>query len=374
MKIIYHHRIASKDGQFVHIEEIVSALEEQNHSVIMLSPGIAESGDFGHDGGFVAGLKQKLPKFVYELLELGYSAIAAFKLVKSILKDRPDFIYERYNLYQPAGVLVGKLFKIPVLLEVNAPLKEEREKYCGGLALPKLAKFIENLTWLMASHTLPVTKELAKHLVQAGVPQDRITVIHNGIREGMLNEASRSPVRVSEEINIGFVGFMNLTCGVHDAISVIAKHKDLNVKLTCVGNGDEAVRLKQLAKDLGVSDRVLFTGLLPRTEVFECVKGFDIALQPAVTAYASPLKMFEYMLSKCLIVAPKSANILEILSDDTAVLFGDKDGDFSNALEFALENFKALTTKREAAYSSLKEKKFVWQENTKKITSIASKL
>ena len=115
MKILYHHRIASKDGQFVHIDEIVSALKELGHEVSVIGPDVAESGDFGHDGGFVTKLKKKLPKAVYELMELGYSAIAAFKLIKQIKKDRPDVIYERYNLYQPAGIVISKIFKIPLI-------------------------------------------------------------------------------------------------------------------------------------------------------------------------------------------------------------------------------------------------------------------
>ena len=30
MKILYHHRIASKDGQYVHIEEIIKAMKKQD--------------------------------------------------------------------------------------------------------------------------------------------------------------------------------------------------------------------------------------------------------------------------------------------------------------------------------------------------------
>lgn len=372
MNILYHHRIASKDGQYVHIDEIINAFEEQGHNVEMLSPGIAESGDFGHDGGLATRLKKMLPKVMYELLELGYSVIPACKLLKSILSNRPDFIYERYNLYQPAGVIVGKLLKIPVILEVNAPLKEEREKHCGGLALPRLAKWVENFTWKLATHTLPVTQVLATHLQEAGVPVERITVLHNGVRQSMLDDALEDSKGHSGPIHIGFVGFMNLTCGLDDAILTMAKHKDKNIVLTCIGNGDEIERLKLLAADCGVADKVVFTGLLSRSVVFDHVKKFDIALQPAVTAYASPLKMFEYMLARCLIVAPRTPNIEEILSDDSALLF-DERAQFAPTLEFAIEHFDELTDKRNAAFSSLSDNGFVWQENTKKITALCNK-
>ena len=50
--------------------------------------------------------------------------------------------------------------------------------------------------------------------------------------------------------------------------------------------------------------------------------GFDIALQPRAVAYASPLKIFDYMAAGLAIVAPDQPNIREILTDgETALLF-----------------------------------------------------
>lgn len=53
MKILYHHRIASKDGQYVHVEEIITALKDNGHEIIMVAPNVAENSDFGSDCGFV---------------------------------------------------------------------------------------------------------------------------------------------------------------------------------------------------------------------------------------------------------------------------------------------------------------------------------
>lgn len=369
MKILYHHRIASKDGQYVHIDEIVQSLKQQGHSVTLVGPDVAESGDFGHDGGFVTKLKKMLPKALYELMELGYSAIAAFKLIKQIKKDRPDAIYERYNLYQPAGIIVSKIFKIPLLLEVNAPLKQERERFSGGLAMPSLAKAVENFTWLGASHVLPVTDVLANHLRDVNVPEERITVIHNGIRQQVLERFENKDIGKNKTVTIGFVGFMHLTCGVEKAIDVLARNKEKDLRLVCVGNGDVVDELKNQAKNLGVESKVEFTGLLSREDVFDKVKDFDITLQPAVTEYASPLKMFEYMAAKSLIVAPRMDNIEEILDDETSILF-EEDG-FENALEDAVQNFELHTPKREAAFNRLKTHGFIWQKNAERIVSIA---
>jgi glycosyltransferase involved in cell wall biosynthesis len=371
MKILYHHRIASKDGQFVHVEELTNAFIEQGHELKFVAPSLNENSDFGHDGGFVTKLKKLLPRALYELLELSYSLWIFIKLVKAIKQFKPEFIYERYNLYQPAGIWASKLFNIPLILEVNAPLVYERKTY-SGLALVKFAKWIENYTWKNATHTLPVTDVLADHLREVGVKEQNITVIHNGVNQQFIDEMLAKPIANNKkEIVIGFTGFIHPWHGMDKAIEAIAKHKNLSLKLICVGDGNILPELKEQAKGLGISDKIEFAGLVTRDKVMAYVEQFDITLQPDVTAYASPLKMFEYMAVGSVIIAPDSPNIREILSDDTALFFekGDQ-ASFIEQLDYAIENIDTLEAKRKAVKVSVIDKQFVWQENAKQIIKL----
>lgn len=375
MKILYHHRIASKDGQFVHVEELTSALLEQGHELKFVAPRINERSEFGNDGGFVSRLKASLPAFIYELLELTYSLWVFVKLVKAIKDFQPECIYERYNLYQPAGIWVSKLFNIPLILEVNAPLVEERSRY-SGLSLKRLAKWIENYTWREAKQCLPVSNVLADHLRAAGVNNHQITVIHNGVRQAFIDEMVATPFSVDKsEIVIGFTGFIHPWHGMDKAIEAIAEHKHLALKLICIGDGVILPELKQLASDLGIDDKVEFKGLVPRDKVLNYVKQFDIALQPDVTAYASPLKMFEYMAVGSLIIAPRTPNIEEILNDKTAIFFDKGDQiSFKESLNEAIDNYSNYLKKREAVKQSVITKGFVWEENAKRVVTLARNL
>ena len=38
MRILYSHRIQSRDGQSVHVEELVAALREAGHEVLVVGP------------------------------------------------------------------------------------------------------------------------------------------------------------------------------------------------------------------------------------------------------------------------------------------------------------------------------------------------
>ena len=372
MKILYHHRIASKDGQYVHVEELTNALKEAGHELHFVCPEFADKADFGGSGGIATKLKSMLPKSIYEILELTYSLLIIFKLVKAILIFKPKFIYERYNLYQPVGVIIARLFRIPILLEVNAPLVEERAKY-SGLALPKFAKMIENFTWRNASYVLPVTQVLAEHVVKAGVRSDKIVVIPNGINQNVLDKLDHQNTKKSQKIDIviGFTGFINPWHKLDLALDAIAKINNKKVKFICVGEGDIRPELEAQARQLGIEKQVMFTGLVARDEVFDYVAQFDIALQPSVTEYASPLKLFEYLACGALVIAPDMPNIREILSEENAILFDPNiEDDFRDKLVNALLNYEEYADTRKAARGAIELQKLTWQNNADRVISL----
>tara|TARA_R110001583_G_scaffold7158_6_gene35668 strand:- start:14522 stop:15658 length:1137 start_codon:yes stop_codon:yes gene_type:complete len=326
MKILYHHRIASKDGQYVHVAEIIKALRSLGHEVIIVAPKIAESSDFGSDGGWVDVLKAKLPKWFYEVLEFSYSFYAFLKLCRAIIKYKPDVIYERCNLFLPAGIWAKKLFKLPLQLEVNSPLYQERKKY-GGIALDKLAKWSERYVWRNADKVLPVTHVMASYIKAVGVSEDKITVIPNGVDTCVFqpkNTKNRAK-RFAGKVVIGFVGFCREWHKLDEVLSLLAGEKRDDVFFLVVGDGPVIPELKVQAKALGFEQRFESTGLVKREDMPYWLDQMDVALQPAVTPWASPLKMIEYLAKGLAIVAPNSENIRELLNEKNSALFNEND-------------------------------------------------
>lgn len=372
MKVLYHHRIASKDGMYVHVEELTNAMLEQGVDLEFVCPGFNENSEFGSEGGFSAKLRARLPSAVYELLELGYSLLIAIKLIKTIIRFKPDVIYERYNLYQPAGVFIARLFSVPLLLEVNAPLADERKKH-NGLRLYYLAKKIENYTWRNATWVLPVTNVLGNYIRQAEVPENRIRVVANGVNKKVFDRLAKVKAKKpGSQIVIGFTGFINPWHRLDLALEAIAAHKDKNIKLVCVGEGNIRAELAAQAKQLGIADKVEFTGLVTRDKVFDYVSTFDIALQPAVTDYASPLKLFEYLAVGSLVIAPRTENILEVIDDTSAILFENNNlVDFAEKLSDAIENYDQLYAIRVNAQQLIEVQGLTWQKNAERVLGLA---
>ena len=373
-KILYHHRIASKDGQYVHVEEIVNALTAQGHEIIMVAPRISENSAFGSEGGWVSSLRRMLPKAVYEFIKFCYAFYDFLKLCHAIIKYKPDFIYERYNLFLPSGIWAKKLFRLPLILEVNAPIFQERKKYYG-ISLNTIAHWSQSYCWRQADKCLPVTDVLAEYLRAVGVPEQNIQVIHNGINEAAFSKPIIKPAQLpdlTDKTVIGFVGFCREWHGLDKVIDLMAELNDPSLYFLIIGDGPVLTELKLQASRLGLEKQIHMAGLVNRSQMPNWVAQIDIALQPDVVPYASPLKMLEYMYMGKAILAPRSRNIEELVTDgQSALLFElDKPDSF-------IEQLKIITTNRQLAsflsanvVDEIRTKQLYWIENAKKIINI----
>lgn len=321
MKILYHHRTASKDGQSTHIEEMIRAFRQHGCSVEEASPSIGQSaGEDQSSPGWVGFLKRSLPRFAYELAELAYSVIAYRRLAGKIEAFRPDAIYERYNLYLLAGIWAKRKYGIPLILEVNAPMAVERQVY-GGLAMPGMAAWLEHYVWRHADYVLPVTEVLAAHIAAQGIERRRIVVIPNGInfdqyRDLPMPAEAKSRCGLQDRLVVGFTGFVREWDRLDRIVRWVAQScATHNTHLLIIGDGPARAEIEACAAALGIADRVTFTGAVPREEVPRISMAFDIALQTALVPYASPLCLFEYLALGKAIVAPDQPNHHEILSN-----------------------------------------------------------
>jgi glycosyltransferase involved in cell wall biosynthesis len=321
LRILYSHRIQSRDGQSVHLEEMVAALRAAGHEVLVVGPGLYRQAEFGGESRLVALIRAHLPASVGALAEIAYNVPAWWRLRQAARRFRPHLIYERYNLFYLAGTWLSRSSRVPLFLEVNAPLAAERARF-GGLGLPGLAARLEAYVWRSADKVLAVTGVLKRMVEQAGVPANRIEIVPNGIDPA---EFAAAPRRAQHggRVVLGFVGFVRDWHGLDGVIAAMATARDAApMDLVVVGDGPARAALERQAAASGLADRVRFTGLQGREEIPALVAGFDVALQPRVVDYASPLKIFEYMAAGRAIVAPDQENIREILSDgETALLF-----------------------------------------------------
>ena len=377
MKFLIHHRVASRDGQAVHLEEMVESLRDLGHEVILVGPSSYQTMEFGGDSGLVSLLKRHLPASCYELLELAYNLRAFTRLHAAVSEHRPDVIYERFSLFVLAGILERKLRGIPLLLEVNGPLFEERTKN-DHLSLHALGRFCQGLIWRAADYVLPVTQVLAGTVKKYGVPSGRIVVIPNGInprRFANVPDTATAQARfgLQGRLVLGFTGFVRKWHRMEHVLDFIAQHGErFNLHLLLVGDGPVRAELEEYARAHGVADRFTVTGVVGRDDIVNHVAAFDIALQPGLPEYASPLKLFEYMYLGRGVVAPDMDNIREVLTDGyDALLFNpEQPASLSAAILRLCEEPDLRQRLGVQARATIEEKGFLWRVNAQRVTAL----
>jgi glycosyltransferase involved in cell wall biosynthesis len=381
MRILYHHRTRAEDAQGIHISEIINAFQCLGHQVevagLLVPAAIRRE---GNTGSYLSAIASKMPPFLYEIMEIFYNIYGFYMLRKKILKFKPSFIYERYALNTFAGVLASKLYNIPIIEEVNAPLSYEKKRY-SNLIMTGVAQYLEKMICTHSFKTIVVSTPLMKIMANLGVPLNKLEVISNGVNERQFNPGIKGN-KVREKFNLGnktilgFVGWFREWHGLEELLHTYSE-KNLfkkNIYLLLVGDGPAYASLVKIAQKYSMlNEGVIFTGPIEREKIPQYVAAFDLALQPDVTDYASPIKLFEYISMGKGVIAPDKENIREILGDDYAGLF--KAGNWQSmgevitkltSSEEQIQKFGAET------YALFSKKKYLWVENAKKTIKLIS--
>ena len=378
MLILFHHRVASRDGQAVHIEELIAALHRQGHRTVLVGPPSFAATGFGGSNPWVDRIKRAIPGALYELLEIAYNVKAFARLQAAVRAHRPDVVYERFSLFLFAGILVRRLYRLPLLMEVNSPLFEERARN-DGLRLHRVGRWAQRVLWRGADAVLPVTAVLARTVAEYGVPPSRISVIPNGIDPARFAGApgtaeAKAALGLPPRLVLGFTGFIRGWNAVHRLLDFAAAHQDsLDLHVLVVGDGPARASLQDHARTLGIADRLTITGIVERDDVARHVAAFDVAVLPGLTPYSSPLKLFEYLQLGRAVVAPDTENIREILAGGRDALLFDpaRDGALEEALLRLCTDAPLRARLGTAAQAVIAAKSLTWDHNAERVAAIA---
>jgi glycosyltransferase involved in cell wall biosynthesis len=336
--------LSSSAGGAVHIRGFVRALAELGHDVTVVATSA---------GGKTAGAKTvPVPVAPWNrALARPIAGInAAFGRTRRehpdlvrILHDRtsrrvldrcarslhPEVIYERSSLWGTAGAAVAARHRVPLVLEVNAPLADEQERF-RGLSFPALARFTERRVWRSASLVVVVSEILGRHLESAGVPPHRILVAPNGVDPGIFHPAAdgkqvRARLGIGGKFVIGATGTFKPWHGM-DLLVEAFRHicsQGVPAHLLLVGDGPGRDRLAREVRRSELEHLVSFTGNVAHEEIPAYLAAMDVAVAASPRLdeqYFSPLKLFEYMATARAIVASRSGQAPQVLTDGVSAL------------------------------------------------------
>jgi glycosyltransferase involved in cell wall biosynthesis len=224
-----------------------------------------------------------------------------------------------------------------------------------------------------------VSEALRQLLLTEGVPEARLTVMHNAVDPVTFDPAvSGREVRqrygLNDHLVAGFVGWLRHWHGLEHLIDAVHASGLLErgLRLLIVGSGPSLPAVQGRVRRLGLEHQVISTGPVAHRDVPAHIAALDIALQPRATAYACPIKLIEYMAMGRCIVAPDQPNIRELLSDGvSARLFPA--GDYPSLVNLVSELMGApagRATLGRNAQRTVVERNLTWRANAARATGL----
>jgi glycosyltransferase involved in cell wall biosynthesis len=168
-----------------------------------------------------------------------------------------------------------------------------------------------------------VSENAADMARRTGADPARVIVVPNGVDFEAV-DAARPAAPAEGPPRVGWVGSFGPWHGAE--VLVRALQELPAVSAVMVGDGPEREDCERLARELGVAERVEFTGRLPHPEAIARLGACDVLASPHVPLpgqafFGSPTKLFEYMAIGRPIVASALEQIGDVLQDGrTAIL------------------------------------------------------
>ncbi len=281
------------------------------------------------------GLMDRLP-VLNQLAVIDHLAARLLEVAREI---KPDVLHAHSPaLNAIAALRVGKKLGIPVVYEIRAFWEDAAVDHGTasewGLRY-RITRALETYALKRVDAATTICEGLRAEIVGTrGIPATKITVIPNAVDVGDFSvggerdEALASQLGLQGKSVLGFIGSFYAYEGLDVLLQALPAMLETNpaIRVLLVGGGPQDAALKAQAAQLGVADKVIFTGRVPHHDVQRYYNLVDVLVYPRLkmrlTDLVTPLKPLEAMAQGRLLVASDVGGHKELIEDGkTGVLF-----------------------------------------------------
>lgn len=170
--------------------------------------------------------------------------------------------------------------------------------------------------WSRLARIVAISNIIRKQLLALGVPEQAVSVVHNGIDLAPYATFHRQAFHWTRRFIIGMIARLDAEKGIayllrafHDLLPLLP-----HARLIIVGDGPERRELEWLARRLGISDTVQWVGF--QENVAEWVKSFDCFVLPSVGRESFGIVLLEALASGCPVIASDLGGIPEVIENN----------------------------------------------------------
>ncbi len=296
------------------------------------------------------------------------------ELARDIVRDETfDVIHAHDWLSFLAGIEAKKMTGKPLVVHVHAT---EFDRVGGG-SVNQFVYEIEREGMHYADRVVAVSQFTKNIIIEKyGVPEEKITVVHNGVEEknfiGVVGvpEFVRQLKKNGKKIVL-FVGRITLQKGPDYFVNIakrVSEYMD-NVYFVVSGSGDMEGKMIEDAARSGIAEKFIFTGFLRGDELDSVYRSADMYIMPSVSEPfgIAPLEAVQQGVPTLI---SRQSGVSEVLSHALKADFWDID-DMASKVVGVLEHKSLQKTLREF---SLKEvTKINWKEAAQKCILLYNK-
>lgn len=239
-----------------------------------------------------------------------------FKLRDFLKENKCDLVHS--HKYKPdiLSLIACRMLGIPVVTTVHG--------WCSEDLKARIYEKIQAFSWRYFNRVICVSESYKQKVLQWGVSEAKVTVIHNGIMADDYTIKEIESKRISflkrhniptNHFTVGIIGRLSIEKGHRYFLEAAQKvlKQESNLSFIIVGDGSERSRIRELIDRLGLNGRIHMIGYI------QDMKEIYAALDTVVIASLReglPIVLLEAMLCEKPVIATNVGGIPEVIRNN----------------------------------------------------------
>jgi glycogen(starch) synthase len=244
-----------------------------------------------------------------------YAALAV-ELAKN---EEFDIVHAHDWMTYPAAIAVAAISGKPLVVHIHSTEFDR-----SGENVNQMIYDIERQGMERANKVIAVS-HFTRSIVtnRYGIPGDKVEVVYNGVERNGNWSLGNTGIKKDEKLVL-FLGRITMQKGPEYFLNAAKKVLEImdDVKFVMVGSGDMMHRSIEMAAELGIGHKVLFTGFLRGEDVQKIYQMADLYVMPSVSEPfgIAPLEALNHDVP---VIISKQSGVSEVLTHALKVDFWD---------------------------------------------------
>jgi len=284
-------------------------------------------------------------------------------VVELAVNEQFDIVHAHDWMTYPAGIAVAAMSGKPLIVHVHSTEFDR-----SGEHVNQIIYDIERKGMHTADKVIAVSYYTRSIIISRyGVSGEKVEVVYNGVQRNGNWPLETSGISKDEKIVL-FLGRITMQKGPEYFLAAAKKVLEVidNVKFVMAGSGDMMHRAVEMAAELGIGHKVLFTGFLRGEDVQKIYKMADLYVMPSVSEPfgIAPLEALD---NDVPVIISKQSGVSEVLIHALKVDFWDVN-EIANKIIAVLKYPPLQVTLRN--HGNFEIRKLRWKDSAQKCAKV----